>query len=53
MSKEQLLEKLRRLEELSESDKERAHIYADEALLKYINDPDISEAFDHIGKWYS
>jgi hypothetical protein len=35
------------------SDVEDAHRSADDALLRYINDPDIRQAFDSIEKWYS
>lgn len=48
--REKLLEKLRalRLE-----DPERGHIDADQALLDYIDDPEVTEAFEAIGKWYA
>ena len=54
MDKAQLLERLREIAsrniELSE---EEDHTDADQALLDYINDAEISEAFDSIDKWYS
>lgn len=34
-------------------DEEVAHIQADRALLAYINDPDITAAFDSFNKWYA
>ena len=34
-------------------DEEIAHVKADEALLEFINDPEITEAFDAIEKWYA
>lgn len=35
------------------NDPEGDHLDADRALLKYINDPEITEAFNNIKKWYS
>jgi hypothetical protein len=34
-------------------DKERAHGNADDALLEYINDPDITKAYNAFEKWYA
>lgn len=34
-------------------DAEADHVKADEALLAYIDDPEISEAFEAIDKWYA
>lgn len=34
-------------------DQEGAHVRADEALLEYIDDPEITEAFEAIEKWYA
>lgn len=34
-------------------DLESAHLEADRALLNYIGDTEITEAFDAIGKWYA
>ena len=34
-------------------DPESDHLDADKALLKYINDPEITKAFNDIKKWYS
>ncbi len=53
MTKSELIEKLKSLAELSEHDEERAHGEADEVLLQYINDPDVSEAFEKIDRWYA
>lgn len=51
MTKDELIARLR---ELAESgDTERAHGEADDALLAYINDPDIAAAYDAIEKWYA
>lgn len=34
-------------------DLEMVHIEADDALLAYINDSEITEAYNAIGKWYA
>ena len=52
------LNKLRLLEFLIELnrlnfDEEEAHVLADKALLKFINDPEVTEAFEDINKWYA
>jgi hypothetical protein len=44
---------LKRLHEAARSDPEEGHIAADEALLDYIGDPEITQAFESIGKWYA
>jgi len=43
------------LRELGQSsqDEEIAHIDADKALLAFIDDPEITEAFEAIHKWYA
>lgn len=51
MTKAELLELLRRCAE--DDDEETAHIRADGALLQFIDDPEIKEAYEAIDKWYS
>lgn len=51
MTKEQLINKL--IELAKHGDSERAHIYADQALLEYIGDPDVTAAFEAIHKLYA
>ncbi len=51
MTKQQLLEELEELQK--ESDFEYAHEIADKLLIEYINDQEIADAFDSIGKWYA
>lgn len=51
MDKKELLEILNYFSEMK--DIEQSHVLSDQALLDYINDKDISEAFDCIEKWYS
>ena len=49
--KEKLLHELDTLLKLN--DPEGGHISADDALIEYINDPDIEKAYNKISKWYS
>lgn len=51
MTRDELLEKLTDLE--YPGDTEENHIMADEALLNYIDDEDIEEAYRDIDKWYA
>lgn len=53
MTKKELLKKLKLIVEAGNCDMESSHLQADEALLEYINDPKITEAFQEIEKWYS
>jgi hypothetical protein len=50
MNKEELLNSLL---ELDTEDPESSHIKADELLLEFINDEEISQTFHNIEKWYS
>ncbi len=52
MTIDQLKEKLRLLAVLN-GDEEVSHMTADRSLLEYINDPEVTELFDDIEKWYS
>lgn len=49
MSRDELLAILRK----NDGDYETLHIDADEALLEYINDPEITEAFESVRRWYA
>ena len=53
MKKITLLRKLKYIKIKYCEDDEMAHIEADEALLKYIDDEKIKRAFKDIPKWYS
>ncbi len=53
MEKITLLRKLKSMKTKYSEDEETAHILADEALLKYIDDEKIKTAFEDITKWYS
>lgn len=50
MNKEELISKLKTFHT---GDEEMDHIHADKALLEYINDPEITDAFEKIDKWYA
>src|SRR5438105_3811951 len=50
-TKSQLLSLLREL--AASGDTEEAHIKADEALLKFINDEQITEGYFAISRWYA
>lgn len=51
LTKEELLNELHDLAAID--DIEAAHVFADEALLRYINDPEVREAYVAIDKWYA
>ncbi len=53
MTKEELINKLNQLSIDSKSDEEIAHCSADEVLLEFINDPEVTKAFKSIKKWYA
>ena len=48
MTKQELIEKLKNVEGL----KPEAHIQADELLLEYIADAEVTKTFNNIDKWY-
>ena len=52
ISRADLLEKLKELTG-DNGDVEATHAEADELLLKYINDPEIEEAFEEVPRWYA
>lgn len=51
MTKEKLIEELKRL--TTDSDIEANHVIADQLLLDYINDQEISKAYDSVEKYYA
>ena len=51
MTIEELVERLEKLSKIG--DTESAHSQADDALLEYINDARVAEAFDNIDRWYA
>lgn len=50
LTKEELIKQLKALED---GDQETSHIKADELLIEFINDPDVTDAFYSIDKLYS
>lgn len=52
MTRDELLEKLRSMKD-SDGDPELDHSDADLAIIEYINDPEIEEAYRAIPKWYA
>jgi len=54
MNRDELLQRLNFIANGGlKDDEEVMHIKADEALLEYINDPEITKSFDAIDKWYA
>lgn len=53
MTRDELLDKLRKIKDTKGWDKEVTHGEADQALLDFINDPEIEQAYDAIEKWYA
>lgn len=51
MTRDELLKILRDNE--NTQDPEAGHSEADEALIKYINDSEITEAYNKLIKWYA
>lgn len=51
MTKKELLAKLKMAKQ--NPDTEEGHWDADAALVRYINDEDIREAFQDVPKWYA
>ena len=52
MTKEELIQKLKDLQNTGWN-REEPHVNADRALLKFINDPEITKEYDEIDKWYA
>lgn len=52
-AKQRLLKTLRQCATLSKRDSEAAHMDADDALLGYINDPEISRVYRRVKRWYA
>jgi len=53
MTKDELIKRLDIINRKYSHDTEVAHVKADEALIEYINDEEIKNAYDAIGKWYA
>lgn len=52
-SRDELLARLLALAAKADDDPEHAHIDADDLLLEYIGDLEITQAFHSIEKWYA
>lgn len=52
-SREEVIRKLKELEVESRSDGEYPHEEADELLLEYIDDKEITQEFKRILRWYA
>lgn len=53
MTIEELRLKLLAIEDHSRGDNERDHIYADDLLLEFIGDPEITKFYRQSGFWYA
>jgi hypothetical protein len=53
MTLDQLVQKLRTIHQEHYGDRETAHMQADRALIEFIDDRAVENAYDAIGKWYS
>lgn len=53
MTKKELLAILQENNAGGDGDWEEGHWHSDEALIAYINDPEIAEAFEKVGRWYA
>lgn len=53
MDREELLRRLKECREKYGNDPEAAHSRADEALLEYINDSEVTAAYEAITMWYA
>jgi hypothetical protein len=53
VTKERLIEQLREIAIDAQRDAEKAHGEADEALLHYIADPRVREAFESVKRYYA
>lgn len=51
MTKDELIAALQ--DATIDGDTERSHLVADRLLLRYIDDQEIQDAWDHVPKWYS
>ena len=53
MTKQELIKQLKALANSVTGDEEEWHFAADQLLLDFINDPDVTETYEAIPKWYS
>lgn len=54
MTKQELITELESIaEKWNDDNPEKGHPEADKALLKYINDDEVTEAFNKVERWYA
>lgn len=53
MDKKKLIIELQKISRTENDDYETTHYKADKLLLQYINDEEITKAYENVGKWYS
>lgn len=56
MSKEELIARLHEIsvrQPSKDRDEEQGHMDADDALIEYIDDPEIKAAYESVRKWYA
>ncbi len=53
VSTDELIAKLKAIAESGQGDQETDHVDADRLLLEYINNAEVTKAFDAISKWYA
>lgn len=51
--KEELMDKLKSLAAMNDKDVEMNHVHADEALIEFIDDPEIAKAYNKIKRWFA
>ena len=52
MTRDELLNELLRIAAIEDGDEVSNHIEADRLLLQFINDEEVTKAFNTIDKWY-
>lgn len=53
INKKKLITELQKISRTENDDFEETHYKADMLLLQYINDEEITEAYENVGKWYA
>jgi len=53
MTKEEVIQKLNEIAKTFPDEKEINHTFADKLLLEFINDEEITAAYNQIEKWYA
>ena len=53
MTKDELVAEMQRIILANRVDPEASHAEVDDLLVQYINDPEVTELFDKMEKWYA